>query len=424
MNYTALSLSQTPPLSVPLPYFLVAPLFAAAAAVLLWLEGPEALISRWTPTMLALTHLVTLGLLGSCMFGALQQLVPVLVGVPLPAQRPLAWGLFVIWVSGSLLLISGMGASLPWAARSGGLLLGLAVALLVLLVLRSVWRSSSGHATVRAMGLAVSGLLIAAALPLYLLFEYGGQLPLAHPLTALHVGWAALGWLLLLLIGVAYQVVPMFQITPEYPPQLRRWLVPALALLLLLWSLHPWIAPLSLLGWPLAAGVALFALATLRLQARRRRRLSDVTLDFWRLAMGSLLLAVLVWAVRELHPAPQLDLLLGLLFLMGFALSAVNGMLYKIVPFLIWLHLNNRLQQAGSWQGRVPNMKQVIPERLARWQLRLHGLAILLLLAGVFLPYWLLQVAALVWLGSALLLGWNLLLALGLYRKICVELEQ
>lgn len=418
MNYTALSLSQTPPLSVPLPYFLLAPLFAAAAALLLLVEGPEALVSRWSPTMLALTHMVTLGVLGTIMLGALQQLVPVLVGVPLPAQRPLAWGLFLLWLPGSVLLISGMAAGWPAAVQLGGGVLGVAVAVLVLLVGRSVWRSSSRHATVHAMGLALVGFAIAVAIALYLLLQFDGQLPLAHSLTTLHIGWASLGWLFLLLAGVAYQVVPMFQITPEYPPRLRRWLAPAVALLLLLWSLQRWLPGLSLLGWLLAAAVALFAVQTLRLQAKRRRRLSDVTLDFWRLAMVSLLLAVAAWAVAQFAPSQRLALMLGLLFFLGFALSAVNGMLYKIVPFLIWLHLNNRLQQAGGWQGRVPNMKQVIPERQARWQLHLHLAALLLLLAALFVPEGVLQLAAVVWLLSSLLLGWNLWQALRLYRRI------
>ena len=423
MNYTALSLSQTPPLSVPLPYFLLAPLFAMAAAILVMLEGPQLLAGRWSPQMLALTHMLTLGVLGTTMLGAIQQLVPVLVGVPLPAQRPVAYILFLLWLTGSLLLIVGMAGGMTLTVRVGGALLAIAVALTVTLVLWSVWLSSSRHATVKAMGLAVAGLAVTAAIPVYLLFHFSGQLPLAHPLTTLHIGWGSLGWLFLLLAGVAYQVVPMFQITPEYPAALRRWLAPAMATVLLLWSLQLWLPGFSLLAWLLAAGAILFALQTLLLQQRRRRRLADVTLDFWRVAMGCLLLAAISWMVREFYPLPRLDLTLGLLFFVGFALSAVNGMLYKIVPFLIWLHLNNRLQRAGSRQGKVPNMKQVIPERLARRQFRLHLTALILLLSAVLLPWFPLQLAAIAWLLSTVALWWNLFQALGLYRRIAGEQE-
>jgi hypothetical protein len=132
----------------------------------------------------------------------------------------------------------------------------------------------------------------------------------------------------------------------------------------------------------------LFAVQTLVLQARRRRRLADVTLDFWRLAMLSLLLAVGSWGALPFLPAARLELAVGLLFFVGFAVSAVNGMLYKIVPFLIWLHLNNRLQRSGRWQGRVPALAPP---------------------------------AALALLLSALGLWWNLLLALRLYRRLLRE---
>jgi hypothetical protein len=422
MSYTALSLSQTPPLAVPLRYFLSAPLYLIAAGLILVSNGPELFASRWSPAMLALTHLITLGFLGSCMLGAIQQLLPVLLGVPVAGAGPVSLLLYLLWSLGTAALVLGMG--LGWAAglQGGAMLLGLAAAGIALVGGRALWRTTSRHATVPAMALALLALLVAFSIALYLLWRFGWQLPLAHPLTRLHIGWGAVGWVGLLIIGVAYQVVPMFQITPEYPRWLRRALVPALAALLLLWSLLPWPVAEPLLSGLIAAALVGFALQTLRLQRRRRRRLADVTLDFWRLAMAALLLAVLAWLANRLYPLVALELAAGVLFLAGFALSAVNGMLYKIVPFLVWLHLNNRLQQAARWQGSVPNMKQVIPERMARWQLRLQLAALLLLLAGVLsggaVPP---VVIGITWLASSAVLLWNLLQALRLYRRVAAE---
>ena len=421
MNYTALSLSQTPPLAVPLRFFLTAPLFVIAAAFVLLLSGPELFATRWSPTMLALTHLITLGFLGSCMLGAMQQLLPVLVGVPVVGARAVSLLLYLLWSTGTLCMVLGM--DLGWAAglQGGALLLGLAVAGLVLVAGRSLLRSSSRHATVPAMALAITALVAAFSMALYLLWHYGWQLPLAHPLTRLHIGWAAVGWVGLLIIGVAYQVVPMFQITPEYPRWLRRSLAPVLGLLLALWPLMPWPAVKEAIPWVLALGMMGFALQTLRLQGQRRRRLADVTLDFWRLAMAALILASLAWMANHLYPHSALELAAGVLFLLGFAYSAVNGMLYKIVPFLIWLHLNNRLQQAGRWQGKVPNMKQVIPERMARWQFRLHLMALALLLPGLLTSVVPPFMIGLAWLANSGLLWWNLLQALRLYWRVALE---
>jgi hypothetical protein len=420
VNYTALSLSQAPPLSVPLRFFLTAPLFLAAAALLLLLADASLLLGRWSPVMLALTHLITLGFLATCMVGAVQQLLPVLIGTPLGSPRLVATLLHLPLVGGITMLVAGMALSQPLLLQLGSGLLLPALLFFILLTARCLWRTRSRHATVAALGLALLGLLLLGAIALWLLQLGHWQLPLAHPYTRLHIGWGVAGWIGALLIGVAYQVVPMFQITPEYPPVMRRWLIPALALLLLGWSLsHWWLPALNpLLGHLLALLLALFAAQTLRLQEQRRRRLADVSLDFWRLAMVSLLLALLAWVAAQWFHWPRLELLTGALFLLGFATSAVNGMLYKIVPFLVWLHLNGRLQAQGSWQGSVPNMKQIILPGVTRWQFRLHLLALALLLLTLALPAvippW---IAGGLWLANALFLWWNLLQGLRCYRR-------
>ncbi len=419
MNYTALSLSQAPPLSVPLRFFLTAPLFLAAAAMVLMFAGDALLLGRWSPTMLALTHLVTLGFLGLCMVGAVQQLLPVLIGTPLSSPRLVSTLLHLPMSGGIAALVAGMGLSQPWLLQLGTALLLPALLLFILVSGHCLWRTRSRHATVAAMRLALLALLLLAMIALWLLWFGQWHLPLANPLTRLHIGWAAVGWISALLVGVAYQVVPMFQITPEYPPRLRRWLIPGLALLLLGWSMaHWWLTLLApLLAHLLALSLILFALQTLRLQQQRRRRLADVTLDFWRLAMGCLILAMLGWIGAQWFEWAQLELLVGALFLLGFATSAVNGMLYKIVPFLVWLQLNNRLQAQGSWQGSIPNMKQVIAVSATRHQFHLHLIALSVLLITLALPAVIPSWAAGgLWLANAVYLWWNLLQAMRCYR--------
>lgn len=411
MNYNLLSLSQTPPLWVPMRFFLSAPFFLLLAALLLLTGGQDLFATRWSPSILALTHLLTLGFLGLCMVGAIQQLLPVLAGVVLPRANALSWLVYLAWTGASLLLISGMALRLPLLSQAGGLLLGITILFFVLVTGIALLRSNSRHATLPAMSLALLGLLLTATIMLSILWRFGWHTPLAHPLTRLHVGWGTVAWLAMLVIAVAYQVVPMFQLTSPYPVWLRRLLAPALFLSLVLWSLWPWLSflPASLL--------ILFAAQTLSLQYHRRRHTQDNTLDFWRLAMLALLASGLLWLVYTLYPTEGLALLLGVLFLLGFGVSAVNGMLYKIVPFLIWLHLNNHLQQSGQWQGKIPTMNQIIPPRDARNQFWLHllGLGLLLLAVWRETSPWLAGVA---WTASAGMLWWNLWRAVAIYQRL------
>jgi len=426
MNTAGLSLDQSPPLSVPAPYFAAAPLFAVTAGLALAV-APELLQSRWHPATLALTHLLTLGCVAMVMLGAFQQLLPVLAGAPVPRPRLVGTAIFLLYMPGVVALAWGLasGARAPLVAAS--VLLGAALLAFIAVGAWCLARARSAHATVGAMSAALAALLVTTGLGLHLLSGHTGLSPLARNLTDLHAFWGLLGWVALLVIGVAYQVVPMFQITPDYPRPLLALLVPAVFVSLLAWSAARVAAPAAAtwLGLLPATGLATFAATTLLLQHRRRRRLPDVTVDFWRLANGSLLVAVVIWGGSTVLGRPQPEVVLGALFVIGFAVAVLSGMSYKIVPFLVWLHLNNRIFVNPGLRGRIPNMKQIIPERRTRWHFRLHALALVaLVLAAATGDLPTARVAGALFAAASALFAYNLLGALLTYRNLLRSAER
>jgi hypothetical protein len=112
--------------------------------------------------------------------------------------------------------------------------------------------------------------------------------------------------------------------------------------------------------------------------------------------------AFVLWPV--LGADPRSAVWLGVLALAGIFVSAISGMMYKIVPFLNWLHL----QRLGGPISAVPNMKKMIPAEAMTGQLRLHVLAVVLLLAAVWQPG-LARLAGLALAASFAWLGWNLI---------------
>lgn len=407
MNYTSLLLEQTPPLSVPLRFILTAPLFVVLACLLLLLGDGDVLQSRWTPTLLAATHLFTLGFMAMVMFGAMMQLLPVLLGLPLASAQPLSRWIHALLVVGVLCLSGGMAWSLSWLTLSGAIACTLAIVVFCAACFRVLLRSPSTHATATAMKLAIISLLITLVVALLVLWSSEFRLPTLSPLTDLHLLWGLMGWCFILLVGVAYQVVPMFQLTPEYPAWLRKGLAWSAFIVLALasgWYLYSGGMELF---WLLVMSAAGFAGITLQLQSRRRRKLADVTLDYWRLAMFSLITSALLLAAGAVFDREGLYIAAGCLFIIGFAVSAISGMLYKIVPFLVWLHLNRDYQTMGYLAQRAPNMRQIIREKYARWQLRLHTAGLLVLPVGVWSePFT--QIGALILLISFVLLTYNL----------------
>jgi hypothetical protein len=383
-----LSYQNAPPFSVPMRFFLTAPLFALAAAALL-LGAGEFPLSRWQPAAIAATHLVLLGFVAMIMVGALFQLIPVLCGGVIPRARLVAGLVHTGLTAGALLFPVGLVVHNPFLIYAGITALGVAFSVFLIAAFVALRTAPGRGPSAGHIRLALLSLLLAVCLGMHAAAVRAGAVWVHAPanLPGVHLAWGLIGWVGLLLIGVAYQVVPMFQITPSYPDWLQRYLGKLIFSVMLIWSAQLF-TPLPdlilrLAEVLLAGALMVFAGLTLWLQFRRRRQVADVTLTFWRLGMGSLLLATLLWSGGDLvAPAagriPAMDVALGILVIVGCIQSVICGMLYKIVPFLAWLHL----QSAGV---KGAKMHDFLPRGRAELQLRLHGISLALLLA---VPLW------------------------------------
>lgn len=387
-----LRFDRMPPLWVPLRAFLVAPFLGAGGGVLLAVVGDAALASRWTGSLLAAAHLVTLGFVTLVMIGAVVQVLPVVTGVPVPGTGWVAPTAQFGVGAGAVAMAWGLAGRAAAPAGAGAVLLAGGLGVFVVAALRAAWRARR-NPTGRAMGLSVLSLVAVAGLGIVLLSGHAGWMPLRRDLTDVHLAWALAGWVGLLVVGVSFQVVPMFQVTPQYPRAVQE-VLPAVAFAALVaWTVG------RLGRWPVVGGVGVtvlaaalggYAVVTLRLQARRRRKLRDVTSDAWRLGMASLVLAGLVAVVGAAGVVdvtrPRVALGLGVLLVVGFAVTVIEGMLYKIVPFLSWLHLQNLLTRRGTvGKVKVRNMRQLLPGPGPRRQFVAHLAAVGLLFLAVAL---------------------------------------
>lgn len=406
-----LSFEQAPPISVPFRFFLTAPWFGVAAGMLLTYAGPEMLSSRWMPATLAATHLLVVGFLLLVMCGALMQFVPVAAGGNIWRPRLVGAIVHSLLVAAAILLATAFLTQRPslFIAAAHVFVTGGSVFLIVVGV--ALWRTPATGATIVALRIALFGLLVTLGLGAMLAIGLGqgSGLPLKE-LTDLHAAWGLGGWALMLLAGVSYFVVPMFQLTPPYPAWLARGLAPALLLVLFLlsWQFADATEASRMTLWLVGLGIgAGYAAETLYLQGRRRRKVRDVTLAFFRLAM----LCLLALPVSGLV-IPDMVLWTGMLAIIGVFMSAISGMLYKIMPFLCWLHL----QRLCAMNTMPPTINQIIAEPAMRRQYHAHRIALALLLAAVWLPE-LARPAGLALALSSGWLGWNLVQVVRAYLR-------
>lgn len=433
----SLAFENSPPLLAPLPFFLNVPLFAMLAALLLLWAGPQALSSRWSPLTLALTHLFTLGVLTSAMTGALIQILPVATGVHIPKARVNAGIVHVLLTLGTFALTAAFVLSAAWVYSLALTLLAASFAWFFIVCILGFWqcrRTASARAAevLLAVRLALGALFVAVVLGVTL--AGGLAWGLSQPFTLLPFGslvdlhglWGLAGWVGLLIAGIAYQVMPIFQVTELYPRRFTQWYAPGVFVLLALWSAIAFAPDLPhavnrIVAVLVVLAYVAFSVTTFYLLWTRKRRKADTTTLFWRCAMVSLSCCALVWLVQWAEGVRDFSVTLGILFVVGVALSAINGMLYKIIPFLLWYNAEKTLELTIRI---VPKVQNIILDNVAAKQFWAHLVALVLLVAASLWPVPFTHVAAL---ALAISVGWfgrNMLDAILLYRRVRRQIDE
>lgn len=171
------------------------------------------------PRAVAVVHLVTLGWISCNIVGSLYLVAPIALRRPLPTGRldGLALALSAIGISGMVAHFwLDSYAGMAWAA--GTVILGL---LIVARTAAPLYRGDKVPAPVRwHVALAFTNLVTAGVLGLLIGIEKIGGLTLpGPPLGAVqaHAHLAALGWGLMMLMGIGYRLLPM-QLPAAIPP--------------------------------------------------------------------------------------------------------------------------------------------------------------------------------------------------------------
>jgi len=436
MNLRGLSFDAMPPLSVPFQFFITAPISIIAIGLLWLFADPYEVSSRWTNLMLASTHGITLGFMLMVMFGALFQVLPVVTGISMPQAKTLSRLVHFFLVIGVICLFSGFAFRHQYQLATGVIAM---VISLLLFVGALFMRFSQMRSAPTSWAIRLASLSLVVTIALGVLFIIGWLQPewfSGYRLwTNVHLMWGIVGWTLLLIMGVSFQIIPMFYVTPDYPKWVSHFLPPAIFIQLTLYSVSHYLslsvsAPniVSLQLVLLTLTVSAYALYTLYLLKQRKRKALDITIWFWNTAMVSFLSAAALFLVLIFYQGlyrAQLELLLAIMSLAGFAMALITGMLLKIVPFLVWLNIQQKWIKHPSKKMPLSNMQQVIPIVVAKRQYFLFMLLLplLVLIFSGFNNIWLIKITACLLIVTYGYLFYNLIKAKALFNQLDAKLD-
>ena len=383
-----------PSVAVPLTFILTG--VVALASGVVWLTANPNLLAtyHYNQYVIAVTHLFVLGWICSTVMGAMYQLVPVALETRLYSERLAHWH-YVFHVTGFFGMVCMFRRWNMKQVGHFGSVFVMGVAIFAYNLARTLARAPKWNVVTGAIASAlgwisftvIAGLSIAAGKCVY---ESDDVLSASSPVGAIihglrHVGLfmshfdaigamhahahlGVIGFFTLLLVGVSYKLVPMFTISEI---QNRRRAVASI-LLLNVGLAGFFVAILLRSPWKIGATlVVIFALALYAgelaaiMRARKRRPL-DGGIQCFLTAVALLMPLAVVALILSWPGLPlntftgQLENAYGFLGLLGFVTLAIIGMLYKIVPFLVWFGCYGR--RLG--REKVPTLAEMYSTRL------------------------------------------------------------
>lgn len=403
-----------------LHYFTSAGGFWLMALMLAW--QPNALMGHYfEPKLLAITHLAVFGWLIMLIIGALYQMLPVMTGKSLYNEK-LGYWTYGFLVVGTIGLVEGFyGFTLNGWLHGAGTLLVVAVGLFTFNAFKTFRKDATDIRAINFIGSSLIWLLATVLLGLLLALNLTmGFLPEEH-LTYLtvHAHIGGIGWFLLLIMGVAIKLFPMFAFTHgiSYQPlDTSFWLMNGglLAFVLNALVIQAWWTNLA--AWLLLLlGIGFFGYFIIRTYQQRMRRNLDTGMRQSFSAFVFLLIPVIAgtlvtWINGGQEMMLRMKTFYGVALFLAFIGPLVLGMTFKTLAFIVWMH---DLQPYAVHQ-KVPMPHDLYPDHLLRWQFRGYVLAVLGLLAGILLAHEILIQAS----------GGLLLLAVTLYGFNVVNVKR
>ena len=396
--FQGLSLEQAPPYGIPLRFFITGAFYLCIFSLVL-AANALGIESRFDYASIAVTHTLTIGFFTHIMFGAMFQMIPVMLGIAYKNVVKNANIIYMLINLGVILFLGGFLFNVTLLMHSGGVLLGGGFLYFAYLSFSTVFESSEKDFLVQNFAASFALLFVATIFGFIALIGHSGFVN-SVKFGDIHIALMLFGWVFLLINAVSYRIIPMFFVAREFPKVMKEWLyVAVLALLFgfVYFRLSDNFALLGIIKALLALCVALFAFTSIIILKKRKRARSDLSINLWYFSMANAAIAALLFAT-ESYIDMDLSFYIAFFALFGGVYALMNAMLYKIVPFLTWFHLSSSMVFDAE-------MSQVIPKKRMQLQTYFYYASYIAFGLGLFSRYFIVVGALLFFISSVILLA-------------------
>ncbi len=410
--FVGLSLEQAPPFSAPIKFFLTAPIFAILASLLVLFFNSD-IVAHDTITI-ALLHVVTIGFMVMIMFGALQQMLPVVAGAVIKNIVFVSNFTYIFLIVGILSFFLGFYLYEKILLFIATTTLSFSILFFIFATLKELIKVEKKTPIIIAMILSLSFLLFSFLIAIHLTISHATSniSEIHYNLASLHYNLIFFGWVFMLIVGISFQVIPMFWVATPYSDKEQKTIIYSIFTLLIIYTLNSFFNLGLNIFYKIFMIIVSFYYIYLTFQKlkNRKRKLRDQSVIFWQISLYFFAFGLIYWFIMEFFNLPQM--ILAITFGGGFVISLMNAMIYKIVPFLTWFHLNSK----GLFD--IPTMREMIDDKKIVIQRNLHIISITIFIIAIFFENFLLiQLASLIFAISNILLFLNIYSSIKIYLK-------
>ena len=358
---TPISQDFAPPLKLVAPFFKTGVLFYLLAMVSLLsfsasFAYQEMAVAGWI-------HLFLLGFVMVIIFGAMAQLIPVVLEVG-HAIVDLYYVILPLLVVGTVMMVLGFWTEPPLLSY-GGLLVLVSMMIFAIEAFATLKKAEIRTLTVKTVAVTNTYLLLGILTGFALALGLGGSISInVDTMLKAHVYAVLGGFVLLTIMGFSLTLIPMFSLAHGFDetPIKRGFNLVTLGVGIVFIGALIGLDSVQWLGYILTlVGVGFYLYQIYIIYKLTVRKEMDIWAKSMLFGFGSLILSLLLGVIYLLGAStPWLHASVWF-FMLGFIGFLINGHLYKIVPFLVWFERFAPL----VGKEKVPMLHEMYPKEKA-----------------------------------------------------------
>src|SRR3990167_4438764 len=378
------SISQdfAPPFKLIAPFFIIGSLFYLASVAYIFFISAQN-ISMLDTKILGFVHLFLLGFIMMTIFGAMAQLVPVVLEVGHFGVE-LFYAIWPLLSIGTIMMAFGF-FSYPMLLPFGGVVVLISIMVFIMEIFLTIKKVKKFNLVMKSILLSNTFLFFGIIFGLVMALGYSGLIEAdINALLRSHVFFFVIGYVTITIMGLSVVLLPMFGLSHGFStkPLEKAIVIVCLAVLLVVLSSFIKSAVLEYTGYMLATlGLFMYFYFVRTIYKTRARKEIDIYAKSLIFSYFSLIASLIFGIAYIIFGFEPLLLSSGWMMFFGFFSFAVTGHVYKIIPFLVWFEKFSPL----VGKQKVPMLVDMLPKKSSSAQFVFCAVGVIVVAVAILL---------------------------------------